>query len=137
MPIIGFGFDKIIAEKKEPLKKQDKLKTNVNIVSINEEKLKIGKDEKQAIKVLFEFKTEYGSAGEVIFHGHIIYFESPERINEIISLWTKEQKFNSSFGELVYNFILAKSNIRALSLEQDVGLPYHLALPRVKINKKQ
>ncbi len=52
-------------------------------------------------------------------------------------MWSKEQKLPPQFGELVYNFALAKSNIKALTLEQDLGLPYHLSLPRVKVKKKK
>ncbi len=137
MPIIGFGFNKVIGEKNSPFTKQDKIQTNVNIVSIKSENLKMGKEERPALKVNFEFKTEYGKAGRVQFNGFMLYMDSPERIKELSDMWSKEQKLPPQFGELVYNFALAKSNIKALTLEQDLGLPYHLSLPRVKVKKKK
>jgi len=134
MPIVGFGFDKLHVERKEQFTKEDKLKNSIQIDSVKETKLKTSdKTEADAILILFSFRLEYGKAGDIDFKGHIIFYESEDKVKEIIDSWNKNKKMPGDFSAFIFNFILAKSNLKALELEEVVGLPLHLKLPKFRI----
>ena len=134
MPVIGFGFDKINVEKKESLKEY-KVKNNINVLTIEESKLQIGKDSKPAIRALFEFIVDYEKAGKVELKGFLMYFDTETKIKEILDGWKKEEKLPSDFGALLYNQVINKSTIKALELEESVGFPMHIVLPKVQPKK--
>ncbi len=135
MPIIGFGFDKMGAERKAQITKQDKIQNNIKVTSIKATKVRISNEEKEAITVLFEFIVDYSNAGKLELLGHIIYYETPDKLKTIRENWDKNEKMPPEFGALIYNFILGKANIKALQLEEETGLPLHVKLPRVKIKQ--
>ena len=136
MPIVGFGFDKISIEKKE-YAKQVKIQNNINVVSLEESKLVIGKEQKPSIKANFDYSVDYERTGNLQMLGHVVYFDTEEKIKEILEKWKKEQKMQGDFGTLIYNFIIVKSSIKALQLEEDLGLPLHVSMPKIVQKKKQ
>ena len=134
MPIVGFGFDKINIEKKEQFTKEDKINNNIRVESLKEFKIKTSdKEESDAILMTFEFGLDYGKAGNLELKGHIIFYDNEEKVKELLESWTKNKKLPPDFGTYIFNFIMLKSNVKALELEEEVGLPLHLKLPRFKI----
>jgi hypothetical protein len=136
MPIIGFGFDKFFVEKTKNLAQEDQIKNNIKIESIEESKLNIGLEQRESLTVFFDFLIEYGEAAKVDIKGHILFFESPELIKEIITKWKEEQKVPPQFSAMVYNYTIMKASVKAFQLEEDVGLPLHLSLPRIMLKPK-
>ena len=136
MPIVGFGFDKINGERKEFIKKV-KIENKINVTSLKESKLMIGKEEKAALKAVFEFNVDYESAGKLQMIGHVVYFDTDEVIKDLLEKWKKDEKIPVDFGTLVYNFIISKCSIKALQLEEDLGLPLHISFPRIVQKKKE
>jgi len=67
--------------------------------------------------------------------GNVLYFDNEEKIKELKDKWKKDEKVPTDFGALIYNFIIVKTTIKALQLEEDLGLPLHISMP--KITKKQ
>ena len=53
---------------------------------------------------------------------------------EILKEW-KSKKIEETLKVQLLNFIISKVSIKALELEEDLDLPYHLPFP--KISKKQ
>lgn len=135
MPIVGFGFTKVSAERKDQLKKQDKVQSSVKITSLKETKIKMSEEEKEALILSFDFNIDYSNAGKLELLGNIVYYESPDKINELLTAWEKNKTVPPEFGAMMYNFILGKANIKALQLEEEVGLPLHLRLPQVKVKQ--
>ncbi|MBS3152516.1 hypothetical protein J4230_03850 [Candidatus Woesearchaeota archaeon] len=134
MPIVGFGFDKIYGERKE-FAKQVKIENNIKITSLKDAKIVIGKDEKVALRVEFDYTVRYEKAGTLQMLGNVLYFDNEEKIKELKDKWKKDEKVPTDFGALIYNFIIVKTTIKALQLEEDLGLPLHISMP--KITKKQ
>ena len=134
MPIVGFGFDTINVEKKQAFDKDDKINNNIKILEIKETSLKPNdKDEMPGLLILFEFGLLYGKAGSVSLKGHIIHYDPENKVDELLKTWKNGKKLPAQFSTQVFNFIMYKGNIRALQLEDEVGLPLHLKLPRFKI----
>ncbi|MBI2148714.1 hypothetical protein HYU23_03465 [Candidatus Woesearchaeota archaeon] len=136
MPIVGFNFDKISVEKKSSLSKEDKIQNNVNVRDIKESKLKIDKNEVKSLKIEFDFSVDYSKAGNLQLLGNLIYLENEPKISELLNMWDKDKKMQTEFGAQIYNFIINRCSIKALQLEEDVGLPLHIILPKVKPKNK-
>ena len=131
MPIVGFNFDKILAEKKEPVTRNLKIKPEVTIeaVKIEEFAISSGKKEK-LLKVIFDFSIGYlPKIGLIQIKGHILYSGNPKELEEISMNWKKNKdKKNDIFLNFI-NSILVRCNIKALSLSQEVNLPPQLRMP--------
>ena len=133
MPIMGFGFDKIHIEKKADPQKGQEIKNRVNIASMKESKLILGSEEKASLIIFFEYSVDYKEAGDLMLAGHIFYYETPEKIKEIVKQWETHKTAPQNFATAIYGYIFAKTNLRALQLQEDVGLPHHIQLQRPTI----
>ena len=55
MPIVGFSFDKILVEKKNPIKGKVNISSDIKIESVEESKLSI---DKPCLKINFNFEVK-------------------------------------------------------------------------------
>ena len=133
---MGFGFSKLLAERTGNLEKDSKVNNRIEIISLEDSKLTIGKEEKQAITIKFSFVIEYENAGNIDIAGHLIYYSEPEEVNKILENWKKEQKATAEFTKYLYNYVIRKCTVKALQLEEEVGIPFHIILPKFEIKKK-
>ena len=136
MPIIAFTFDKLSAEKdKEALKehkgKNIELRHNISIKDVKEEELNIGSTPQKILRFDFEFGIKYQpNIGSVDILGHILYSDS--NIKEILKEWGNEKDItDNNLKANLINSIFQKSNLKAISLIQEVNLPLHFPLPRL------
>jgi hypothetical protein len=134
MPIVGFNFDKIGAKKDNKITGKVQIKNNINVTSVEQEKLSITSSE-DILKFNFEFKTTYEpKVGGLQINGHILYMDEPKKIEEIMNSWKKNKSLPKALSPLILNTVLARCNIKALMMSQDVNLPPHIKLPIVKPN---
>jgi hypothetical protein len=126
--IFGFYFKKISVEKKEPMKGQVKINTKTNIQNIEKHDMKT--ENKQALKFDFDFSILYDPKfAEINIEGHVLYLAEPKEAKEILDSW-KKKEIPEQVRLQVLNTIMNKCNIKALSLEEDMGLPPHIPLPK-------
>ncbi|MDD5253723.1 MAG: hypothetical protein PHG05_01285 [Candidatus Nanoarchaeia archaeon] len=131
MAIVGFNFDKILVERKKPLKGELKVKNNLDIKSIKEEEMDLGLKQK-IIRFEFEFNSKYEPGiADIEILGHILYADSEDKVKKILDDWKKKKDIEIQLKTRLINIALAKSNIKALTLTQDVNLPPHIKLPVV------
>lgn len=135
MPIAGFSYSKISAERTGVLGEKDKIENKVRISAVNDGKVRMGKDERAALNVQFEFIVDYAKAGKIELLGNILFYDSPEKLKELAEGWQKNKKVPPEFTAFIYNFIFGKANIKAIQLEDEMGLPLHLKLPRIKLKQ--
>ncbi len=136
MTIIGFNLRKISVEKKETIKGQVNVKTNLKITDIKEEKAiaEISKD-RTALKFDFEFGINYEpKIATINFLGHVLSIEEEKKAKKILSEW-KDKKIEVDLRTKVTNMIWIKCNIKAFLLEEEIGLPIHIPLPRLTAQK--
>ncbi len=134
MPIVGFNFDKIGAKKDNKITGKVQINNNINITSVEQEKLSITSSD-DILKFTFEFKAGFEpKIGAIQINGHILYMDEPKKIGEIMKSWKKDKSISKDLAPLIMNTALAKCNVKALTLSQDVNLPPHIRLPLVKPN---
>lgn len=136
MPIIGFDFNKIQAERKE-IKKNTRLEIHnkINLTNIEEEKLPI--PNQRGLKFFFKFSLEYApNAGSIYLEGSVLYTEDNKKVDEILKEWKKTKKISPELMAQLINFIMLKSNIKSVILSQDINLPVHIPMPKVEPGKQ-
>src|SRR3989338_7694128 len=135
MTVAGFSYTKISVERKGNIQKGTEIKNNVLITDLKESILKMGKEEKTSLVVGFTFSVDYGSAGKLEFLGNVVVIDSSENTKKAVDSWKKDQKIPAEICANIYNYLLIRCNIRALQLEEDIGLPLHIRMPRLQPKK--
>ena len=136
MRVVGFNFKKLEAERKESKKGKLKIDSNIDIEEIEEQEFSLDKD-KKALRFIFNFSINYKPGiATITLNGYLIAVFSKENAKKIQNKW-EDKKLPSEVKKLIFNFILKKSNLKALELEDELGLPPHLPMPKLKSGSKQ
>jgi hypothetical protein len=131
MTVIGFSFNKMLVEKKNPVKGKVSINNNVGIKSIEESKLNIDSS-RRALKMDFEFSSTYEpDIGKISLEGEVIYLLDKDKAEEAIKNWKKSKKIEKDMMTNVLNNVLVKCNVEALILSKDMNLPPPIPLPKV------
>lgn len=136
MNLIGFSINKINAEVKEKVKDKVDIKTNINIPSISQEKIKLNNNE-IPIKLDFEITIKYQpEVATLFFGGSVVISVEKKQSKKILEDW-KNKKINPEIQTPLFNFIMTKTNLKALKIEEDLNLPPHIPLPKVSSKQNQ
>lgn len=138
MRIIGFNFTKVLAERPEEYSKGSEISTNVEFKDIKKEETDFAKDSNEAIKVLFDFKVDYlkkenkkATNAQVVLSGFLVLLTSKDEAKTLLKDWESRQ-VSPSFQVPIFNFLLGRCSIRALQLEEELNLPLHIPMPKLK-----
>lgn len=127
MKIISAKFLEIEAKKDPEFSGKIELKTNIQINSI--EKSEKSKD---ILKSKYIFEIDYGQLGKIKIKGEILLLSDQKTIKNILK--SKENKeYKSPEYIAITNFIIQKTSIKALELEEELSLPTHIKLPTLSI----
>lgn len=128
MRIIGFSFKKICAERKKDLKKNVEIKSKLNVKDIEKDNIEIAGD---ILKFSYVYSIIYDPGfAEITFQGTVLVVpDNSESMKKILKEWNSK-KLSEEIRIFLYNFIMAKCNLKALQLEEDFSLPAHIPLPR-------
>ncbi len=127
--LINSNFLKIEAERNPDFSGKLKLKTNINIKSV--EKLEKSKD---ILKVSYIYEINYLDLGKIIITGNLFLKGDGKTIKNIIKK-QEEKDYNSEETILIMNLIIQKASLRALQIEEELGLPIHIKLPSLSTKK--
>ncbi len=140
MQPIGFNLKKILAQKSLEFKRGP-INTNIEFKEVKEEEITLLKDS-NALKISFIFSISYAhpektpdtnieNLGEVSFEGEIMFSVTKDEFKEITKSW-KNKQIPDQFRIPLINFILTKCSTKALSLEDDLNIPFHIPFPQVR-----
>lgn len=134
MRIIGFSFTKISAEKHKDLSEELKFNTKINFLSVESIKSDFLKIKEEVIKLVFSYDVDYDPGFvKIEFKGEVLIAVEPKLAKELLKGW-KDQQIPEEIKLIVFNLILRKSNAKALQLEEELGLPFHIPLPFLNKN---
>ncbi len=134
MKIVGFNFTKILAEKEGPAEGKVNIAMTLDIDAI--EKQKLSAISQDVVKADFNFLVKYEKMAKLDFKGSIYFTAEEEKVKEIMRKW-KDKKVPDDIRVPLYNLILTKSNIRALELEDEFGLPTHIPMPKMSPKQQE
>jgi len=129
MRIIGFSLTKILVERQEKPNEKIQINQNINIKDITEEKIPITKD--KALKITFNLTIDYSdNYAKLEFEGSVLVLPEKDEFKKFLDSW-KDKKIPEQVRIPIFNFIMSKCNIKALNLEDEMTLPYHIPMPRI------
>ncbi len=128
--IIGFNLKKISAERKENIKTKVEIKSNIDILDIKKEVIDISKD-KEVLSFTFNFAINYEpKIANLAFEGNVLLLVEPAEAKDILKRW-KKKLTSQDIRLIIFNTIMTRCNIKALELEENIGLPSHIPLPKL------
>ena len=132
MTIVGFNFSEINVKRNEGVKGTISIANNIAIRDISQRDLNMGAEKQGALKFVFEFTSTYEpKLGEIKLVGDVLYLADSKKSKDILDQWKKDKKVAKDIMSNILNTVLAKCNIQALILSQEVNLPPPLPLPKV------
>lgn len=131
--LLGFNLTKVTAEKKPEFSGKLQITNNIAIVSAEKHKLDLGKEE--ALKVTFDFDISYGTLGNVGLSGTLFLLVDSKTLKEALKSW-EDQKLPDDLRTIVVNLVMQKASLKALQIEEDLGLPLHMPMPRIEVDSK-
>ena len=132
--LIGFNITKIHAERNQGFDGKLGVKSNVNIKNIEKFKPELAKQD--SLKIDFVFEIDYSELGKVSIEGTMFITADSKQMKEILNSW-KDKNLNSELHLGIINIILQKASLRAFQLEEELGLPIHIRLPRIRPNPQE
>ncbi len=134
MPIAGFSFRKISAERTEGTGTKINIENNVSVKNIEDIDIGLNKEGNKTLKFTFEFSAKFTPGfGEIILEGEVLYVGEEKKIKDILKEWKKDKKVNKDLFPEILNYLLTKSNVEAIILSKDVNLPSPVPLPKVNV----
>lgn len=129
MRVIGFNFRKFTAERKKDIKGKIEIKTNMDIENIEKDTLDFAGD---LLRFSFIYEIDYAPGhAKITFEGSVLVkTDKKEDLVRVINDW-KKNKVSEETKLLVFNFVMAKCNLKALQLEEEFSLPPHIPLPKL------
>ena len=135
MRIIGFNLTKILVEKQEKFGEKLQVNQNINIKNISEEKITI--TENKALKIAFNLSITYSeNFAKMEFEGTILVLPEKEEFKKILESW-KNKNIPETVRVPLFNFIMDKCNVKALHFEDELGLPFHMPMPKLTLEPKK
>jgi hypothetical protein len=132
MALVGFSFTKINAERKSATIQNVNIESNAGVTNIIE--LQNIDAKKSLIKFDFDFVVKYEpNVGRIEIKGEVVEIYDRELGLKVLQHWTSDKKVYVEVMQELFNNILARSNVEAIVISRDLGLPSPLQMPRVDV----
>lgn len=132
MKVVSFKLDKISAERTGERTEGLRVNTNIDISDVKEVKSGVFKGKEQLLEIRFTYGMDYEPGfAKMEFGGFMLIGVDFKDGREILKEWA-DKKLPTEFRVTLLNIIIRKSSVRALQLEEDLGLPYHIKFPTLK-----
>ncbi|MEK6883757.1 MAG: hypothetical protein AABY22_29280 [Nanoarchaeota archaeon] len=129
MRIIGFTLSKILAERAKPLKGKLEIKSGLNIDNIEKDEINLGNS--TSLRFDFTHTINYSEdIAKIEIKGSVIAIDENDESKEILKNW-KKKKFDHPIKLALFNFIMEKCNLKALDLEDQISVPFHIPMPKL------
>jgi len=132
--LLGFNLNKMHAEKNPTFAGKLEIKSNINISSIEKEKLSLSKEE--SVKISFDFLVSYGDLGRVEVSGTMFLLLDQKTTKDLMAGW-KNKAIPADLNTTILNVILQKASIKTLEIEDELGLPPHISFPRLQPSEQK
>jgi hypothetical protein len=134
MPVAGFSFTKISAERTEGKGAKIDIENNVAVKNMEDMKFPFAKPGDKALKVEFEFTSTFSpDYGKIQLNGEVLFVESEKTAKDLVKEWKKSKKVKQEFLHVILNAVLQRCNVEAILLSREISLPSPIPLPKVNV----
>lgn len=131
---MGFNFTKISAERLKDKAESIKFNTKINLSSIESVNSSTLKIKEEIVKIGFDYTLIYEpDFAKIEISGNALFAVDSKISKESIKNF-KEKGLQEDFKIFVLNVLLKKVNLKALQLEEELNIPFHL--PIISLNKE-
>ncbi|MEK6926563.1 MAG: hypothetical protein AABW50_04770 [Nanoarchaeota archaeon] len=132
MKLFGFNITKINAEKFSGSAGELKINTKLDIKEILDSKSETFKIKEELISVDFVFSIDYDpNLAHIEIGGRLVLGLDSKIAKDVLKEW-KDKKISEEFRIFLFNIILKKASLKALEIEEDMNLPFHIQFPSFK-----
>lgn len=132
--LLAFNYTKISGQKYPDFKGKLEVNPHINILSIEKQELNVIKQD--ALKVVFLFNIKYKDLADIFLEGEMVLKVDSKTFKETLKGW-KDKTLDSEIQTIILNIVMQKASIRAMELEDEMGLPIHIRIPRLEVSKKE
>ncbi len=137
LKILNFSFKKISIEKYKEDFKELKIQNKLDIISITPIKTSLLKLKEDLLNIKFSYILDYNpEIAKLEVEGNLFIAVNPKDYKNILKDW-ENKKLDDQIKFSLFNFIFKKVNIKALNLEEELGLPFHIPFPSIKLSQKK
>lgn len=130
--IVNFLLEKISIEKKKDIMGNVEVKNSTKITNIAEQAIDALGNKQSALNIQFSFTLNYEpNLANIAIEGRVIDLLGEKDKKSILDTWKKEAKIDPKYSSAWMNLILARCNVKALTLGNEVNLPPHIPFPRL------
>jgi hypothetical protein len=134
MTMVGLNFTKISAER---FGTSDNVRVESNVAITNIVESPMPDPKKSILKFQFDFTVKFEpNIGLMDIKGELIEIFDKELGGKIIDGWVTGKSLHKDVAPRVLNAMLAKSNVEAIILSKELGLPSPVQMPKVEIKPK-
>lgn len=127
--LIGSRIVKINAELNSDFSGQISTKMNIKILDFSPLK-------KESFKIRYSFEVDYFDLGKVSIEGNLFFSTTQKILKELQKSW-KENKINNPDYIFITNAVIQKASVKAIQIEEEMGFPIHLRLPKIDLKNKE
>lgn len=136
--VIGFNLSKVTAERTSRYKAgSTMLNINIEFTGVDEDSVSLLKDSSVA-RVTFQFSLKYAESeekkdqptAELLFGGVLLITLEKDELKDLLKSW-KKKAIPDAMRRPLMNLILTRCAARALTLQEDLGLPSHIPIPQI------
>ena len=137
MTIVGVHITKVNAERNmKSVAQKVGINNNISVKEVSEHDFMLGSSKQQGLRFSFTFNCQYTpDVGTIDLEGDVLFLAEEEESKKILADWKEHKRVHGDHVENILNSALMRSNIQAIKISQDLGLPSPVPLPRVE--KKQ
>ncbi len=134
MTLVGLNFTKISAER---MGASENVRVESNVAITNVVEAKMPDPKKAILKFQFLFTAKFEpNIGLIELKGELIEMYDKDLGAKILEGWGKTKSLHKDVAPRILNAILAKSNIEAIIMSKELGLPSPVQMPKVEIKPK-
>lgn len=135
--LVRFYYTEIKGERFNQSLDKLKIETSLNIKSIENLPQKNSLSGTSFLSFSFSSSIDYSKEiAKIELSGKMILSMEDSVAKEILNSW-KKKEIKEEMKIFLFNGILEKTNIKALQLEEELGLPPHFKMPSLSLTKKE
>lgn len=130
--LAGINFLKVSGEKNPEFTGKPSMKPTLGVESIE----RVKDTKKEAVNIKFNFGIDYSNLGNVKLEGRMILIMDSKTLKETLKGW-EDKKLDNEINLIILNAIMQKASLKALQLEDELGLPPHISIPKLKVSSNK
>ena len=138
MPVTGFSFERILAEKRGKISNDLKVSPNLTITNLEKVESVAGSPKGEAsLRVSFRFDADYEpNIALISVSGSAVYTDKPSVIDAVLKKQSQEKKLDDKVLNQALGVIQLNAHIKVLELSRHLALPPHIRIPIVQLSNE-